>query len=517
VRVETEWAARRRLECAGEPERFVFSGRTVGRTQQRSDPKSAGPARLQTREQRPGTIVERTLDVTRDDRVPFRPLRHPGIRTAIDRRFAYPLLAVAAVLPRLVVVLAERGDITAQYVDKGDAFARTFVSSGTYGFIPGHPSAYTQPLYGFFLVPPYWIFGRSWIVVGAAHLLVAAITPLLVYEIGRRVTSPTAALLGALAATLHPYLIWHDAHMNREILDHLLAASVVLAVLVAAERRAWPWAALAGALAGLGILGNVRLVLLPLFVAAWLGWRLVSARQVGSSNRLLLGRFGVVAVLLAGAALVVAPWVVRNEVSVGCFALTTDGRALWKANNPATLHLLRTGHWIDEVPPLPGAPITPQDAGAIYSKTGRIVETDECAQMRFYRHRAVMFMREHPGEKAKLAVWGARMLWQPSVTKTADRRGKGTWLDTARSSAEPVFMIALYALAAWGLFLVPRPFAVLVLALLAYNTLAAMLFVGETRYRTPWDFLLAILAGAAILRAWDRVRERYPAPLRALR
>ena len=50
--------------------------------------------------------------------------------------------------------------------------------TGTYGFIPGHPSAYTQPLYGWFLIPLYWIFGRHWEVVGLAQICVAVATTL---------------------------------------------------------------------------------------------------------------------------------------------------------------------------------------------------------------------------------------------------------------------------------------------------------------------------------------------------
>ena len=152
------------------------------------------------------------------------------------------------------------------------------------------------------------------------------------------------------------------------------------------------------------------------------------------------------------------------------------------------------------MPSIPGAPPTPQDAGAIYASTGRVVETDECAQMRYYRHLAFQFMRHHPGEKAKLAGVAARMLWQPSVTRTEGRSGAGTSLDTGRRIVEPAFMIVLYALGLVGLFLVPRRFAALVLMLLAYDTLAAMLFAGETRYRVPWDFLVALCAAVTVER-----------------
>ena len=98
-------------------------------------------------------------------------------------RHPYVVLAVAAGLPRLAALLYERGEILAAYTDKSDDFALVFLDSGTYGFIPGIPSAYTQPLYGFFLIPIYWI-DRSWVTVGAAHLAVAVATAWLVYAIG---------------------------------------------------------------------------------------------------------------------------------------------------------------------------------------------------------------------------------------------------------------------------------------------------------------------------------------------
>jgi 4-amino-4-deoxy-L-arabinose transferase-like glycosyltransferase len=411
---------------------------------------------------------------------------------ADSRARPYVLLVAAAVVPRLGVLLYERGEITSAYVDKGADFARTFLASGTYGFIPGHPSAYTQPLYGFFLVPLYWIFDRSWVTVGLAQIAVAVATALVVFELGRRFISPRAGLVAALVATLQPYLIWHDVHMNREILDQLLAASVVLLTLAVAARPSVARAAALGAVSGLAVLGNVRLVLLPVLVA---GFVLACARRPGLVPA---------AATLVAAAVVVLPWAIRNSSSVGCFTLTTDGRALWKANNPATLRTLERGKWIDDVPGIPGAPPTPQDAGDRYARTGTVVETDECAQMRFYRRRAIDFVGDHPGEKAKLAGVAARMLWQPSVTRTEGRSGRGTFLDTARTWIEPAYMITLYVLAAIGAAFLPWRLTALALLLLAYDTITAMVFAGETRYRVPWDFLMALAASAAVLELASR-------------
>ena len=412
----------------------------------------------------------------------------------MTRARAYAIVAAAAVLPRLAALLLERGDITAENVDKGDDFARTFLSSGTYGFIPDVPSAYTQPLYGWFLIPLYWVLERHWLVVGAAQILLAIATAWLVFELGSRLVDRTVGLVAALLTTLHPYLVWHDVHMNREILDHLLAVAAVLLTLVVAERGGLWWAALLGAVCGLMILGNVRTALVPLLLVAYVVWQ----RRAWRPGVVVLGL----------TALVVAPWVVRNERSVGCLALTTDSRALWKANNEHTLETLRGGGWIDDVPNIPGAPPSPQDAAEIYRETGRLVHVDECEQMRFYRSEALEFVVDEPVEKAKLAAYGARFLWQPSVPRTEGRPGKGTALDTGRDIVEPLFMIPFLALAVVGLTRMPRRYVVLALALLAYQTLVAMAFVGQTRYRVPWDFLLAVPAALGLTLLVERVRRR---------
>jgi hypothetical protein len=405
----------------------------------------------------------------------------------LSARAAYAVIAIAAALPRLIALLYERSDVTEAYVDKGDDFAQTFLDSGTYGFIPEIPSAYTQPLYGFFLIPIYAVADRGWLAIGLAHIVVAVATAWLVFVLARRLLDVRGALVAALLTTLHPYLVWHDVHMNREILDHFLAVSAVLLALVLADGTR-P-AALAGVglgvVSGLMVLGNVRTALVPVLLAAYVLWR----RRAWTWEPV---------VALVVAALVVVPWVVRNEVSVGCAAITTDARALWKANNEHTLDTLQRGGWIDDVPNIPGTPASPQDAAEVYYETGRIVETDECEQMRFYRELAFEFMREEPAEKARLALFGAKLLWQPWVFQTEGRPGRGTWLDLGRSIAEPAFMIVVYLLAAYGLTVVPRHFAVLSVALFAYQTVMAMLFVGATRYRVPFDFLLMVLAAASL-------------------
>jgi 4-amino-4-deoxy-L-arabinose transferase-like glycosyltransferase len=397
------------------------------------------------------------------------------------------LVAAAAIVPRVAVLVHERDKILTAFTDKSDDFALTFVHHGTFGLVPGQPSAYTQPLYGFFLVPIYWIFGRHWWSVGVAQILVATGTAFLVYAIGAYVLSRSAGVFAAVVSTLNPYLVWHDVHLNREILDQLVAAALVLCVLVAADRRSLAWSVGAGLLAGVAILGNVRLSALPLVLAAYLlvrnGWSWAPVA------------------LIAAAAVAVTPWVVRNRVQVGCFALTTDGRALWKANNLQTYGLLTHGKWIDDVKDPPGHPFpNPEEARVLYRLGKGKFHIDECANQSYYQHRAWLFVRDHPGAKAKLSALAVRMEWDPRTTASATDSGHGL----LRTWAQPLYTSVLYVLALIGLFFAPRRFAVLAVLILAYQTLAAVVFVGATRYRIPTDFLLALLAAAV----FERVRMR---------
>jgi 4-amino-4-deoxy-L-arabinose transferase-like glycosyltransferase len=424
----------------------------------------------------------------------------------VRRRVAYAAVAAACVVPRLAILLHERDSITSAFTEKSDTFALTFVQHGTFGLIPGEPSAYTQPLYGWFLIPIYWIFGRSWLSIGLAQIVLAVVTAVLVYEIGRRLLGRRAGLAAALIATLNPYLVWHDVHVNREIVDQVCAAALVLLTLAVVERPSKRLALALGVVTGASMLGNSRLVFIPILCALFVLWRLPRSR----SSAL------VATLVLVGAGVAVAPWLVRNKVQLGCWTITTDGRALWKANNTQTYGLLSSGQWIDNVQHIPRQKgqnyYTPDDALGYYDKglpkLAHNIYPNECSQMQFFEHRAIQYVKRHPGNKAKLAALSAQLLWQPAAFETSGRPGAGTSLDVGRRVVEPAYMIVLYVLAAAGLFFAPRVFVYLALLLLAYQTVCAAVFVGATRYRVAWDFLLALLAAATLARIARWAQER---------
>ena len=85
------------------------------------------------------------------------------------------------------------------------------------------------------------------------------------------------------------------------------------------------------------------------------------------------------------------------------------------------------------------------------------------------------------------------MEWDPRTTASATDSGQGV----IRNWAEPLYMSLLYALGLLGVAVAPRRFVGFALGVLAYQTLAAMVFVGATRYRVATDFLIALLAAGA--------------------
>ena len=119
------------------------------------------------------------------------------------------------------------------------------------------------------------------------------------------------------------------------------------------------------------------------------------------------------------------------------------------------------------VPRPPGDYYTPEEAQGYYDKGRPDIAyahyPNECHQMQFFQHLAVEYVKNHPGDKAKLAALSAQLLWQPAAFETSGRPGAGTRLDVGRRVVEPAYMIVLYVLAVAGAFVAPRAFVALAL------------------------------------------------------
>jgi 4-amino-4-deoxy-L-arabinose transferase-like glycosyltransferase len=153
-----------------------------------------------------------------------------------------------------------------------------------------------------------------------ARLVLAAIGALAVlfaYLIGRRLSGPPAGLIGAAAVAIFPALLEYQGMLMSEPLAATLLSGAVLSMLWAAERRLrWRWLVPGLLLGALTLtrpeyLGVAILLALVVFVGgARDEWRTTLAQA---------------AVMLAGLALVVAPWTIRNAVALDRFVPVSTG------------------------------------------------------------------------------------------------------------------------------------------------------------------------------------------------
>ena len=396
--------------------------------------------------------------------------RSPAAAAPRDTPARLARRAVAAV-PRLAVLLHERGDILDR-VHREERRLRADLrrQTGTFGFIPGEPSAWTQPLYAFFLIPIYWIFGR--VVVGGR--------PGPDRGRGRRPRCSSTRSGGASSrsgpawsrrcvATLNPYLVWHDVHVNREILDQLLAAAIVLLTLLAGGRGGRCGSAPSSASrSALAILGNTRLLFLPLVCCAYLLGR--EPRTLGGGRRRARG--------LRARLLPVG----RAERGVGRLLHAHDrhARALEGEQPEHVRHARSAGSGSTTCRSCRTSRPRPSSPATYYKVDGKVRPWTSARRCGFYRHEVFEFWRDHPGEKARLAGQAAWMLWDPQAIRTEGRAESGGVVDTLREwVAAGVLDPALRARARSASVLLPRRLALLGVALLAYQTLAALGFAGR--------------------------------------
>jgi 4-amino-4-deoxy-L-arabinose transferase-like glycosyltransferase len=138
--------------------------------------------------------------------------------------------------------------------------------------------------------------------------LIGSLSVLFAYLIGRRLSGPAAGLIGAAAVAIYPAFLEYQGMLMGEPLAAALLSGAVLAMFWAADREGVAAWLVPGAL-----LGATAMVRPEYLGVAFLLALVVFAREAGERRRRGLAR---AAVLLAGVAVVVAPWTIRNAVAL---------------------------------------------------------------------------------------------------------------------------------------------------------------------------------------------------------
>ena len=343
-------------------------------------------------------------------------------------------------------------------------------------FIDGRFAADHAPLTALLLAPVSWSDDNPFLV---QRLLMAVYGMLVVVGIGllaRWLFGRRIALVAAAVAAIYANLWINDGLLMSETFAAAGVVAVLLAVYVYDLRRS-TWSAVAIGVA-LGLAGLARAELLLLGAAG---------RRAAHTDRARSNRWSTRLRHLAAAAgvcvLVLAPWVVRNQVRFEETTVisTQDGLTLIGANCPDSYFGPGKGFWALQCTDLV---VVPPDA-------------DQSERSALYRDYAFDFIAENRSEIP--GVVAARLGRGLSVWDTNGT----TWLNTGEGREKWASNIALWQywiltpLAVWGWWRWPsrQPrWPALVTAALSVLVIAA--FYGIPRFRIPAE--VVIVLGAAI-------------------
>lgn len=368
--------------------------------------------------------------------------------------------------------------ILANQLARGDGYIQPLIVS------PGHvPTADKPPLYPLLLALPSLVGLDSLAAHRVLSCLMGAALVAAVGLLGRRVGGARIGLVAAAIAALYPLLVVLDGSVRSESLYAPLVAFALLAAYRLFDRPSARRALLLGALLGAAALTRSEAVLLAALLL------IVTCARLPPGLRVRLP------VLVAlSAALVLAPWVVRNWSDFGRPLLSTNSGSLaYGANCPAAYYSSAIGSW----PCYPRLTVAP----------GR----DEAAVSARLREQGLGYASHHAGRLP--AVAGVRLLrsfdlWSPAAATRLEAGIGDRDLGTLRAGVVTYYLLLPLALA--GAVVLRRrrePLAIL-LAPVLLVVVVSILAYGTPRFRVPAEITFVVLAAAPLAAVGRRSRVR---------
>jgi 4-amino-4-deoxy-L-arabinose transferase-like glycosyltransferase len=413
--------------------------------------------------------------------------------TSISSNFARRFLTLAFLvgLAIRVAILANTGGLAPKIVDEQQysQIAENIVAGHGFGWGPGQPTSIRPPLYPALLAGIWAVSPGNLQAVRALQILLGLATATLVYVLGARVYGPTAGALAAAACWLYPSFIFFNFLILTETLfTFLLVAFVLLSVLLVQTPRGW-LALTCGLVLGLAALTRSILWPLPLILCPLLA---VLIRAP------LARRVALPCLLLAGYALVVTPWAVRNtklqrvvtivdtmggiNLRMGNYEYTPDDR-MWDA-----VALDGEKSWVHGISSdLPNQSIT------------------EGQKEKWAQRKAIAYMRANPGVTLRRALikfadfWGLEREFMAGVQNGF--YSPHVWFQVIGSIAIVLGYVAIVIAGAAGIWLAaPADWRLHVLLLLPILvTMGAHTIVfGHSRYHLPLIPLFGVYAAALV-------------------
>lgn len=400
-------------------------------------------------------------------------------------RSALVLLWALYLIPRALLILLD----VQPWSDAAYYFERAGELATGQGYISpeGRPTAFWPPGWPLALGLAFKAFGASVLVVGLFNLLCAGLSAALLLLLARRISgSELAARLALLLLALYP----NNAAYVPLALTEVFYTTLLLAICwLLVEQRNWLWLLGTGLLLGLATLVKAQtLVVVPLV----LGIALLRAPQFWTA---LPGTMAKGLALGAFAALVVAPWSLRNERELGELVLisTNGGTTLATGNNANA-----NGGYVDWDPTF----------GALYARRHQLGEIALDAEaMRL----GTDWIKANPGQFVALMPLKFIKLWGPDGEAVwnfqkgaAASYDQHVWLYTAVRAANQVWYWLLLSGFAVALVVQLRrrraaaplfDWWLLPYGIAAYPTAICLIFSGQTRFHYPAMPFIAISAG----------------------
>lgn len=364
--------------------------------------------------------------------------------------------------------------------------------------------------------------------------LIGSLSVLFAYLIGRRLSGPAAGLLAAAAVAVYPALLEYQGMLMGEPLAATLLSGAVLAMFWAGDSRPTRLARGRWLVPGL-LLGALALVRPEYLGIALPVGLVVLVVDIGVDWRAAIGR---TALLLAGVAVVVAPWTVRNAVALDRFVpvSTGGGQVLFAgAYMPSGGDPEAVGRTVLERHPelarslaaeyLPRADsVRGNPSVGLSSQGGASTAPLEAvlARVRLEQILAALAAQRYPGMETDraLARMGRERLWRDVTEQPLEYAGflaAKVWRiwshgprDVMRRPPWEELHWALVAFALLGLAALARRRrheALLLATVLISATAIGALLVASPRRVLVTIPLLAALAGAGAVWSWARLRQ----------
>jgi 4-amino-4-deoxy-L-arabinose transferase-like glycosyltransferase len=350
------------------------------------------------------------------------------------------------------------------------------------------------PAYAYAIALPYWLGGGRWIVPIVMQILLGALTPLLAFEVGRRLGGTSVGLVAAALTVLYIPFIFYEVLLVRFSLLPVVTFALLAVWLAIPAWRGMPGFVVGGLLLGIfTILRPNGIVCVPLVV----GWGLV---QCSSWSR----RAGGVAAVAAGIGLVAVPLALR-EHAAGSRRLATS---LWGIHFYIGNHAEADGSYTS-------VPDVSEDIVGHVVDARRLAETAEGRTLSptevslYWFHRGLAFAMADPLDWIRLQGRKLRLMLAPEEY--------GTFGDDFEYHAELSSVLRL-PLVSFGTML---PVAVLGATLVACGSAGRLVllfvlgyavsllpFFVVARYRLPLAPPLLALAAVALVELERRLRRR---------